>query len=63
MPGADSGNFAPVREVSFDAKLQLKGGSQTEYFLRPCTFLPGEEAGFTLRVYSEHPCVVEERAR
>ena len=59
VPGAETGSFAHVREVSFDAKLEMHGGEQTEFMLRPCTFHPGEECGFTLRVYSEHPCVLE----
>ena len=63
VPAADSGAFINAREVSFDVQLEMASGAQaTSFTLRPSTFEPGQECGFTLRVYSEHPCVVEELA-
>ena len=61
VPGADSGAFSPVREVSFDAKLSPQAGKKTDYYLRPCTFDPNEECGFTLRVYSDQAVELRQR--
>ena len=62
VQGADTGAFSPVREVSFDAKLELRGGDKTEYVLRPSTFNPGEEVGFSLRIYSDQPVELAQKS-
>jgi len=37
----------------------MRGGSDggpTSYTLLPCTFKPGQERSFTIRLWSEQPC-------
>jgi hypothetical protein len=64
VPGGDTGNFIRLREVSFDVQLTMRGGaSSTQFTMRPSTFMPGEECGFALRVYSDHPCMLQEQPR
>lgn len=64
VAGADTGAFQYVREVSFDTRLEMRGGGEaTQYMLHPCTFNPGEECSFTLRVFSDQPAELEEHQR
>ena len=48
--------FKPQRDVSIELELEVREGRDTGYTLLPSTFEPGEEAGFLIRVYSDHPC-------
>ena len=63
VPGADTGAYVNVREVSFDAQLAVRGGDKTEFLLRPSTFEPGQECAFTLRVYSSETIQLEQLSK
>jgi len=59
-----SGPYAYRRGVSVDVKLEMRGGSDdgavaTSYTLLPCTFKPGQERGFTIRLWSDQSCELE----